>query len=489
MDGRVMTEPDVTRWSGVETIAAVRAGRTSVSDHLEALLERAEAERSLNAFITLDASGARARARELDARLAAGAEPPLAGLVVVVKDNIDVAGLPTTGGTPALRHRRAAVHAPSVHRLVEAGAIVLGKTNMHELAFGITSTNLSSFAGPVRNPYGRDLVPGGSSGGTAVAVAVGAAPAGLGTDTGGSTRVPAAMTGTVGFRPSVGDGGPERRYHDEGHVLPISHTRDTVGPMARTVADVALLDAVIAPTPASPPVAPGSLRLGIPPTLWAGLDPELDRVVRRARDHLADAGVTLVEADLPGLLDLDDRVSFTIALHEPGTDIPAYIAATAVDDTTLADIVRDIASPDVREISRAVTADVTGPLYDEAVHIHRPALQQLYRDYFAGHALDAVLFPTTVLPAFPMDLEAGSSSVRVGDAEPTTTFSTVLRNTDPASNAGIPGLSLPAGTTAAGLPVGLEIDGPLGSDRRLLAVGELLEALLGPGPTPPRPSS
>ncbi|MCD2188373.1 indoleacetamide hydrolase [Actinomycetospora soli] len=489
MDRQVTPGSDVSRWSGVETVAAVRAGRTSVADHLEALLERAGAARTLNAFITLDASGARARARELDERLAAGEAPPLAGLVVVVKDNIDVAGLPTTGGTPALQGRRARTHAPSVRRLVEAGAVVLGKTNLHELAFGITSTNLSSFAGPVRNPFGTDLVPGGSSGGTAVAVAVGAAPAGLGTDTGGSTRVPAALTGTVGFRPSVGDGGPERRYHDAGHVLPISRTRDTVGPIARTVADVALLDAVIAPAPAAPPVAIGSLRLGVPPTLWTGLDPELDTVLRRRLDELADAGVTLVEADLPGLFDLNDQVSFAVALHEPRTDIPDYLAATGVDATTLDDIVRAIGSPDVAEVFRAVTADAMGPFYDDAVRVHRPALQRLYRDHFAAHALDAVLFPTTVLPAFPMDLESGSSSIRVGDAAPTGTFGTVIRNTDPASNAGIPGLSLPAGTTAAGLPVGLEIDGPLGGDRRLLAVGEVLESVLGPGPTPPSAGS
>ena len=120
---------------------------------------------------------------------------------------------------------------------------------MHELAFGITSTNLSSFAGPVRNPYDPIRIPGGSSGGTAAAVAAGVVTCGLGSDTGGSTRIPAALCGIVGLRPSVGNGGTERRYHDENAVVPISHTRDTIGPMGQTVADVALLDFVMTRRP------------------------------------------------------------------------------------------------------------------------------------------------------------------------------------------------------------------------------------------------
>ena len=125
---------------------------------------------------------------------------------------------------------------------------MIGKANMHELAFGITSTNLSSFAGPVKNPYDKTRIPGGSSGGTAAAIAAGIVSCGLGSDTGGSTRVPAALCGIVGLRPSVGNGGAERRYDDANMVVPISHTRDTVGPMGRTVADVALLDSVITGT-------------------------------------------------------------------------------------------------------------------------------------------------------------------------------------------------------------------------------------------------
>ena len=189
-----------------------------------------------------------ARGRGSPSRRGARRPLPLAGLPIVVKDNINTADMPTSAGTPALQNARPRRNAPSLQKLLDAGAIVIGKANMHELAFGITSTNLSSFAGPVKNPYDKKRIPGGSSGGTSAAIAAGIVSCGLGSDTGGSTRVPAALTGTVGLRPSVGNGGAERRYDDANMVVPISHTRDTVGPMGRTVADVALLDSVITGT-------------------------------------------------------------------------------------------------------------------------------------------------------------------------------------------------------------------------------------------------
>ena len=207
------------------------------------LIARAEALKDLNAFITLNKTGALTAARAIDTMRKAGTTlPALAGLPIVVKDNINTRDLPTTGGTPALRNVQPTANAPSLQKLIDAGAIVLGKTNMHELAFGITSTNLASFAGPVKNPYDLTRITGGSSGGTAAAIAARIVPSGLGTDTGASTRLPAALCGIVGLRPSVGNGGAQRRYTDTNAVVPISHTRDTVGPMGRTVAEVALLD-------------------------------------------------------------------------------------------------------------------------------------------------------------------------------------------------------------------------------------------------------
>src|SRR5882757_1279478 len=285
---------DSSSATAAEIVAAIRGKKITAVDAVQAAIDRAERLKDLNAFIVLNRDGALAAAAKVDAGETKGA---LAGLPIIVKDNINTADMPTSGGTPALQNARPSRNAPSLQKLLDAGAIVIGKANMHELAFGITSTNLSSFAGPVKNPYDKTRIPGGSSGGTAAAVAARIVACGLGSDTGGSTRVPAALTGTVGLRPSVGNGGAQRRYDDANKVIPISHTRDTVGPMGRTVADVALLDSVITRTPIAKAESLSGKRLGIPASFWSGLDRDVEVVAKAAREKLADAGVVLVDAD------------------------------------------------------------------------------------------------------------------------------------------------------------------------------------------------
>jgi len=464
-----------------ELIALIRDKTITAVSAVQAALDRAEQQKDLNAFITLNKVGALASARKVDAGEISGV---LAGLPIIVKDNINTSDMPTSAGTPALRNARPTRNAPSLQKLLDAGAIVIGKANMHELAFGITSTNLSSFAGAVRNPYDTAKIPGGSSGGTAAAIAARIVTCGLGSDTGGSTRVPAALTGTVGLRPSVGNGGAERRYHDTDMVVPISHTRDTVGPMGLHVADVALLDSVITGSPLVSAAPLRGKRLGIPASFWSGLDSDLEAVVRAARVKLDDAGVILVEADLPGLFEQNSKVSFPVALHEPIADIPAYLGASSIAGITLADIAAQIASPDVAGAFGAITADVFGAAYSDAVGAQRKALQAMYEAYFRDNNLDGILFPTTIAPAPAIDLEKGSGEMSINGGAPVPTFDTMIRNTDPGSNAGLPGLSLYAGMTPGGLPVGLEIDGPVGSDRMLLAMGLSIEAILGSAPAP-----
>ncbi|HLY89030.1 MAG TPA: amidase family protein, partial [Acetobacteraceae bacterium] len=234
----------------------IREGKITSTELVDALLLQADAARDLNAFITLDSEAALNAAHAADAAQKQG-KPlgPLHGVPLVIKDNIHVAGMPNTAGTEALRNFIPRENARVVEALIAAGAIVLGKTNMHELAFGATSNNATF--GTVRNPYDPTRFPGGSSGGTAAAIAAGIAPGGLGTDTGGSVRIPAALTGLVGLRPTSG------RYSLEG-VTPFSHTRDTVGPLARNVADVVLLDQVISGDRSSvQPADMKSVRLGV----------------------------------------------------------------------------------------------------------------------------------------------------------------------------------------------------------------------------------
>jgi indoleacetamide hydrolase len=470
--------------SAAEIVAAVRAKKVTATSLAKAAFARAKQLKDLNVFIHLNEDPALAAATEIDDRFSGPFNGPLAGLPIVIKDNINTVDMPTSGATPALQNAQPRSNAPSVQRLMKAGAIIIGKTNMHELAFGITSTNLSSFAGPVKNPYDTSRIPGGSSGGTAVAIAAGIVTCGLGTDTGGSTRIPAALCGIGGLRPSVGNGGAERRYDDSNMVVPISHTRDTVGPMGRIVADVALLDSVLTGTPmAKAEPLPGK-RLGIPASFWSGLDRDVETVTKAARAKLADAGVVLVDVDISGLFEQNAKVSFPIALHEPIDDIPAYLEASEIKGITLADIAGKIASPDVKGAFGAITADAFGAAYQDAITVQRPALQKMYEAYFRDNNLDGILFPTTIAPAPPIDAEKGSGEMSINGGPPAPTFDTMIRNTDPGSNAGIPGLSLFAGMTPGGLPVGLEIDGPVGSDAKLLGLGLSIEAILGSAPPP-----
>ncbi len=467
--------------TAAEIVAAIRDKKMTATSAVRAALERAEQLKELNAFIILNKDGALAAAALVDKGEKTGA---LAGLPIVVKDNINTSDMPTSAGTPALQHARPTKNAPSLQKLLDAGAIIIGKTNMHELAFGITSTNLSLFAGPVKNPYDKTRIPGGSSGGTSAAIAARIVTCGLGSDTGGSTRVPAALTGTVGLRPSVGNGGAQRRYDDANLVVPISHTRDTVGPMGRTVADVALLDSVITGIPMAQAEPLRGKRLGIPAAFWGGLDRDVEAVAKAARIKLADAGVVLVDADMTGLFEQNGKVSFVVALHEPISDIPAYLRASGIEGITLADIAGQIASPDVQEAFGAITADAFGAAYPDAIAVQRPALQRIYEAYFRDNNLDAILFPTTIAPAPAIDAKNGSSEMSINGGAPVATFDTMIRNTDPGSNAGLPGLSLFAGLTPGGLPVGLEIDGPLGSDTKLLGLGLSIEGILGMAPPP-----
>lgn len=467
--------------TAAEIVQAIHAKKITAVSVVQAAIERAEKLKDLNALIFLNKDAALAAARDVDAGKITG---PLAGLPIVVKDNINTKDMPTTGGTPALQNARPKDNAPSLQKLIDAGAIVIGKANMHELAFGITSTNLSSFAGPVKNPYDTTRIPGGSSGGTAVAIAAGIVTCGLGTDTGGSTRVPAALTGIVGLRPSVGNGGARRRYNDDHAVIPISHTRDTVGPMGKTVADVALLDSVITGTVMAAAEDLRGKRFGVPPSMWSALDKGLQDVVDAARKKLIDAGADVVDTDIVGLFDLNAKLSFPIALHEPIEDIPAYLKASGIEGITLADIAAKIASPDVKGAFGAITADAFGKAYPDAIGVLRPQLQKLYENYFRDNNLDAILFPTTIAPAPAIDTAKGSGEMTINGGKPVPTFDTMIRNTDPGSNAGIPGLSLFAGMTSGGLPVGLEIDGPVGSDTTLLGLGLAMEKLFGDAPPP-----
>jgi mandelamide amidase len=475
---------DLTQLGVAEAARLIRARTITSAELTQAYLSRAEANRDLNAYITLDGVGAMAAAQRADADLAAGkVKGPLHGVPLVVKDNVHVAGLPNSAGTPALRGFVPREHAPVAQKLIDAGAIILGKTNMHELAFGISGYNEGFFtAQPVgtRNPYDRTRIAGGSSSGTGAAIGGRLAPGGLGSDTGGSIRIPAALTGGAGLRPTLG------RYSQDG-ITPISHSRDTAGPMAQTVADVALLNAVITGRPAPAPASLNRVKLGVyRGYFFKDLDADTKAVTDAALDKLRRAGAAIVEVDMPELQKLNDRASFPVALYEAYDDLKAYLAKHQTG-RTVEQVAQAIASKDVKStydglvVPRKLPAPNgvvdAAPIYTAAMAQARPALLEHFMETFARHGIDALVGPTTPQVAVAQGPEASSLP----------TFLLFIRNTDPGSNAGLPGLTIPAGLgPGTGLPVGLSLDGPRGSDERLLAIGMAIENVLGRTP-PPRP--
>ena len=475
---------DLAGLTATEAVAAIRRGRLTAVRYTRFLLDRADDLMGLQAIITLDRDGALAAAHRVDRAHRRGRKlGALAGLPMLIKDNVNTKHLPTSGGTPALRDFQPDNDAVVLQRLLAAGAIVLGKANMHELAFGITNTNFSPFAGFAQNPYDRTRVPGGSSGGTGAGIAARIAPAGIGSDTGGSVRIPASFNGLAGLRPSTGNGGRQRRYSPKG-VLPLSSTLDTVGPLGRTVADVALVDAVITGTAVPRRVNLRHVRLGVPAVLWADLDDDVAAVAGAARKRLAAAGVELVDVDIPDLLDLANKIIFPVALHEPITEIPKYLQENGADGITLSSIAAQIASPDVKKAFGAVTSDADGPLYPDAISVYRPQIQKLVAAYFRDNKVDALLFPTVPVPAPAIDTVNGSGTISVNGGPPVDTFGTVIRNVSPGSSVGMPGLTLPAGLSDSGLPIGISVEGPIGSDKKVLSIGMAIERLLGTLPAP-----
>jgi Asp-tRNA(Asn)/Glu-tRNA(Gln) amidotransferase A subunit family amidase len=467
-----MTEASLLSLDATAALRALREGDVTAERYAQALLGEAQRLAHLNAFRTLDPARVLEAARNADQKRASGAPlGALHGLPIPVKDSVNTRDLPTSQGTRSLAKFQPRADASVLTPLYAAGAILMGKTNLHEISRGWTSNN-GAF-GAVLNPHDPTRSPGGSSGGSAVAVAARMAPLAVAEDTLGSIRVPASMCGVAGLRPTFG------RYPGDGIMSLTDAKFDQVGPLARSVADLALFDAVI--TGEHAPLATKLLanaRIAFSAEdVLTHADPEVERVVLDVIARLRAAGATIITEPWPRALNDALAIATTLIAYENIPSIAGFLRkyATGVSfDELIAS-----SSPNVQYLYKTSTPPSRID-YDTALAM-RATLKKSLAGFFAAHALDALIFPPILSAALPLGdpidvtIRGKAVSIRL----------VMGRNTAFGSCGSLASLILPAGMTTAKLPVGIELAGLPGSDRAILALGAAIERVLDPQPPPP----
>jgi aspartyl-tRNA(Asn)/glutamyl-tRNA(Gln) amidotransferase subunit A len=475
-----MAPPDTAR----EIRDAVINGRVSAVEVCRAALDRSEAAQPLNAFNLLMTERALERAAAVDAARAAGQPPgPLAGVPIALKDNICVRGVRTTASSKILDQFRPPYDATVVDRLERAGAVIVGKTNCDEFAMG--SSNENSAYGPVRNPWSQDRTPGGSSGGSAAAVAARCVPLALGSDTGGSIRQPASFCGIVGLKPTYGR---VSRYG----LLAFASSLDQIGPFGRTVADTALALSAIAGADGAdatsahvevPDYAAAltgdvrGVRIGVPRAFVSeGVDPQVRRAFDASLDVLRDAGASLVDIELPHAR-YAIPVYYLVCTAEASSNLARYDGVKygyrAPGVETLQEMysrTRDQAfGPEVKRRIVLGTYVLSAGYYDAFYLKAQQVRTLLRRDYDqAFERVDVVAMPTSPVPPFRLGEKTEDPlQMYLGDVF-----------TVSANLVGLPGVSVPCGFAeqdGARLPIGLQLMGRAFEEATLLRAADAFE--------------
>lgn len=447
--------------SVVDLAEAVRRRRVSCVEVVRESLRRIERlNDELGAFITVDGERAVQTATRVDERLAKG-EPvgALPGVPVAVKDNIATAGLRTTGGTSLFGHWVPDHDAAVVDALRSAGAVIVGKSNLHEAAIGATSLN--PHFGSVRNPHHPQRLAGGSSGGSAVAVVAGLCAAGLGSDTGGSIRVPAALCGCVGFKPTL------NRVPTTG-LMSLSRTCDVIGPITHDVADAAAMFAAL--TGAGGDIEPVSLRglkIGVPSGALSDNSSEVESVLADVVHTLTGCGAIVAHVDVG---DAAAAMAIGFAIVKPEARVLLEELLAGVAPQLDLDAAVDRFGDDVRQFLAADGA--TAHAYLVALWHGRSTVRAAFDGAF--DTCDVILTATTPVVAPPASEHVNTTI----DGRPVSTFEGLCQNTVATSVAGLPAISLPGGPGRSQLPVGIQLIGSEGQDETLLATAAAVETVL-----------
>jgi aspartyl-tRNA(Asn)/glutamyl-tRNA(Gln) amidotransferase subunit A len=435
---------DGTRVNIQEAAQALRARKISAAELTEEALRSIDRENPrLNAFLTVTGDLARQQARVLDEELARGVDRgPLHGIPIAHKDIVDTQGIRTTAGSKIFADRVPTEDAEIVTRLTQAGCVMTGKTNLHELCYGITSNN--PHYGPVRNPWDTERIPGGSSGGSAAAVAAGLIFTGSGTDTGGSIRIPAAMCGVVGFKPTYD------QVSRKG-VGPLGFTLDHVGPITRTVRDAAICFAAMSGRPAAPAKSLRGVRIGIPKTFFFDrVDPEVQTSVSAAA---AKSGAELVDVNVPDIGAIN-AIGRLLLMAETATVWRRYLNRR-----------QDFGADVLAGIEQGRLIPATD--YLDAQRLRRVLAKEFEEVW---KQVDLLLTPTTPTTApkigqTTLDMDGTVEDIRIASTRLVRPFNVL----------GWPALSMPCGKSREGLPIGLQLIAAAHHDDELLGIAEALE--------------
>lgn len=453
------------RLNGVELLDKFRNGSLKPSEYMERVIFRENLLKNNNYFTVFPADSIRELARKADSAYANGTAGPLEGLPIAIKDNISIAGQQNSAGTEAFWGLEPKKTCSTVAKLMAAGAIPTGRTNMHELAFGVTSNN--PFTGPVRNFWNVDHNSGGSSGGSAAVVAADIVPAALGTDTGGSIRIPASAACIYGFRPSTG-------YWPTDYGIKTSHVRDSCGPMARDMKTIALMDTVMTGNEHEKICLPPSIRIGIPRAyFWQNVNVEMLHGCEAFIQNLKAVGFDVVEAPGPDSALLADAYSkFMIQVYkEIFVTMQEYIDENDLN-LTVDEVIAKVKTPqDKSALEKARKNPVTDENYKSSMQ-SVAEVRAAFEKYAQENDLDCWIFPTVKVPppllSSGVNIEHNGAEVNLEDI--------VSANIDMASIADLPGISMPCGRMLeTGVPYGMEIDGPNMSDARLIDIALAIE--------------